>query len=523
MSDKRTNVVVIIADQLRADHLGFAGKVPVRTPNIDRLASTGHNFTQAYVTNPVCMPNRASIMTGRWPSAHGLRTNGIPLDPAADTFARTLRNSGWRTSAVGKLHFQPMGWPFEEFQLDEIKEVMPALWKQAIDRFGGDFVSWEDYERHMAAEVILPGDYYGFDDVALTSGHGDRVSGNYVQWARERGLDPATDAGSGNSENVYAGWNQVYESAVPARLHPTTYVTENAVARLDEYAESEDPFLLYVSFPDPHHPFAPPTEYWNRHDPADVPVPETFFDKHGQSPDYIKRMLADQGTPHLDPTMTWAPTEEQFRHALAAELGSIEFIDDSVGKILEALERNGQLENTVIVFTADHGDVFGDHGLMLKHFTHYNGVIRVPLILVIPGADSGEHSDLVSSADIAPTIVELAGVAPMPAVQGSSLVPITQGQPGPHAALLIEEDQPFGIDGLPGPVRFRTIVTPQVRLTQISGQGVIEMYDRRTDPAELHNLVNSPAGADLRAEGTTAMLDEVVRLIDDSVVPFHAA
>jgi hypothetical protein len=111
----------------------------------------------------------------------------------------------------------------------------------------------------------------------------------------------------------------------------------------------------------------------------------------------------------------------------------------------------------------------------------------------------------------------------MPAVQGSSLVPITQGQPGPHAALLIEEDQPFGIDGLPGPVRFRTIITPQVRLTQISGQGVIEMYDRRTDPAELHNLVNSPAGADLRAEGTTAMLDEVVRLIDDSVVPFHAA
>ncbi len=175
MDEKQMNVVVIIADQLRADHLGFAGQVPVRTPNIDRLAQQGHTFTRAYVTNPVCMPNRASIMTGRWPSAHGLRTNGLPMDPQAQTFARALRTEGWSTAAVGKLHFQPMGWPFEEFQLDEIKEVMPALWQQAIDRFGGDFVSWEDYERHMQEEVILPEDYYGFDDVALTSGHGDRV------------------------------------------------------------------------------------------------------------------------------------------------------------------------------------------------------------------------------------------------------------------------------------------------------------------------------------------------------------
>lgn len=523
MKNKRTNVVVIIADQLRADHLGFAGKVPVRTPNIDLLARRGHTFSRAYVTNPVCMPNRASIMTGRWPSAHGLRTNGLPMDPEAQTFSRALRGEGWTTAAVGKLHFQPMGWPFEEFQLEEIREVMPALWQQAIERFGGDFVSWEDYERHMNDEVTLPQDYYGFDDVALTSGHGDRVSGNYVQWARERGLDPATQAGAGSSANVYSGWSQVYESAVPARLHPTTYVTDNAIARLDAYAETEDPFLLYVSFPDPHHPFAPPAEYWNRHSPADMPVPATFDDAHDGSPEHIRRMLSERGTPHPDPTMTWAPTEDQFRHALAAELGSIEFIDDSVGRIIEALERNGQWENTVIVFTADHGDVFGDHGLMLKHFTHYEGVVRVPLIIHAPGLGAGVHEDLVSSADIAPTIVELAGLAPLPAAQGESLVPVLRGEPGPHRALLVEEDQPFGLEGLPGPVRFRTVVTNDLRLTQIAGHGVTELYDLRTDPDEMCNLAHSPAAADLLAEGKAAMLDEVLRLIDDSIVPFHAA
>ncbi len=310
---------------------------------------------------------------------------------------------------------------------------------------------------------------------------------------------------------------------MPARLHPTTYVTDNAISRLDAAAGADEPFLLYVSFPDPHHPFAPPTEYWNRYSPADMPLPETFGDTHEGSPDYVQRMLAEKGTPHPDPTMTWAPTEDQFRHALAAELGSIEFIDDSVGRILETLERNGQLDSTVIVFTADHGDVFGDHGLMLKHFTHYEGVVRVPLIVYAPGLGSGSHGDLVSSADIAPTIIELAGLDPMPAAQGESLVPVMHGAPGPHRALLVEEDQPFGLEGLPGPVRFRTVITRELRLTHIAGHGVTELYDLRVDPAETRNLAHDPSAAGLLAEGTAVMLDEVLRLIDDSTVPFHAA
>jgi len=518
------NILVFVADQLRPDHLGFGGSLPVRTPHIDGIAASGHVFDRAYVANPVCMPNRATIMTGRWPSAHGLRTNGLPLDPGATTFVRTLRSEGWTTAAVGKLHLQPMGWPFEEFQLEEIKETMPALWEQAVERFGTDFVSWEDYERHAAGPVTLPPDYYGFDDVALTVGHGDRMSGNYVAWARERGWDPMTQTGAESSSDVYPAWQQVYESAVPAELHPTSYVTEQAVQRLERYAESGERFCLYVSFPDPHHPFAPPAEYWRRHDPASVCVPESFGDDHAASPDYIRQIVAQRGMPNEDPTMTWAPTEEQYRHALAAELGSIEFIDDSVGRILDALERLDLAGDTLVVFTADHGDVFGDHGLMLKHFTHYRGVVRVPLLFRGPGVVPRTCDALVSSADIASTVLDLVGVGPIAQSQGTTLAPVLRGGAARvREAVLIEEDQPFGLDGLPGPVRIRTVITDRLRLTEISGHGITELYDLQADPGERTNLAAEPAAAELLAEGRAAMLAEVLRIIDDSRVPFHAA
>ena len=518
------NVVVIIADQLRADHLGHEGVQPVRTPNIDGIAAAGTRFSRALVANPVCMPNRATIMTGRWPSAHGLRTNGLPLDPEARTFVGVLRGAGWATAAVGKLHLQPMGWPFEEFQLEEIKEAMPALWEQAVERFGTDWVSWEDYERHAAGPVTLPADYYGFDDVALTVGHGDRMSGNYVEWARERGWDPMSQTGVESSSDVYPAWQQVYESAVPAELHPTSYVTEQAVQRLERFAESGERFCLYVSFPDPHHPFAPPAGYWKRHDPAYVHVPASFHDDHAASPDYVRRIVAQRGMPNEDPTMTWAPTEEQYRHALAAELGSIEFIDDSVGRILHALDRLELAEDTLVVFTADHGDVFGDHGLMLKHFTHYRGVVRVPLIFRGPGVVPQRCDALVSSADIAATILEVAGVPAIPESQGTTLAPVLSGGSGPlRDVLLVEEDQPFGLDGLPGPVRIRTVITDRLRLTEISGHGITELYDLQADPDERTNLATDPRAAALLAEGRAAMLAEVLRVTDDSRVPFHAA
>jgi arylsulfatase A-like enzyme len=172
----------------------------------------------------------------------------------------------------------------------------------------------------------------------------------------------------------------------------------------------------------------------------------------------------------------------------------------------------------------DHGDVFGDHGLILKHFTHYDAVIRVPLIISGGGIGAGQHHEFASSTDIAPTLLEIAGAAPMAGVQGASLVPLMNGNAaGWRSAILVEEDQPYGLPTLPGPVRLRTVVTDALRYTRIAGTPISELYDLSADPVEMSNRAEDPAAAPLRETANAVMVDELMRVVDDSKVPFHAA
>ena len=181
-------------------------------------------------------------------------------------------------------------------------------------------------------------------------------------------------------------------------------------------------------------------------------------------------------------------------------------------------------ESTIIVFTSDHGDIFGDHGLILKHFTHYQGVLRVPLIIRDLATGQGVHRELVSSADIAPTILDLAGAPALPKAQGESLDGLISGDAtGWRAALIVEEDQPFGVEDLAGPVRIRTVITERFRLTEIAGKGITELYDLRADPNELWNLANDVDSGELLSEARAVMLQEVLLLLDESSIPFHAA
>lgn len=521
-------VVVLVADQLRADHLGFGGG-PMQTPHLDALAATGTVFEQAYVANPTCMPNRSTIATGRWPSAHGTRTNGVTLDWDAQTFMRSMRSAGWRTAAVGKLHFQTMGWPYDKEQLADMATGAPELLDPVVPDAaprprppGWD--SFEDFDRHLAERVPMPEDYYGFDSVDLVVGHGDAPSGHYAHWARERGLDPATVRMLGDALVNYPGWDQVYQSEVPVELHPTSYVTERALARLEEIAAGDTPFCLFVSYPDPHHPFAPPGDYWHRVDPASVPLPPTFFDQHEASPAHVRHILAERGRPASDPTMTWSPNEGQYREALSAELGLVALLDDSIGQILGRLDALGLTDETAVVFTADHGDLFGDHGLMLKHFVHYRGVTRVPLVLRVPGAPVGRSGALVSSADIAPTLLELGGLQRYLGLQGASLEPIVDGRVMDiRSRLLVEEDQPFGIPGLKGPVRMRTLLTEDARLTVYGGHGTSELYHHTEDPEETTNLADTIDGAGLQARMTAALTEELISLADCGTRPAASA
>ena len=269
----RPNIVFIIADQLRADHLGFNGNTEVRTPNLDALAADAAVFDRAFVANPTCMPNRASLLTGRWPSVHGTRCNGISLDPDSSTFVRSLAQAGYRTAAVGKLHHQNMGWDFEPEQAEQIRDTDPGLIDARTARAVGrtretGWDQWENRARHERGFVPMPQDYYGYQEVDLVIGHGDAPGGHWVHWARERGVDPRVLGGPEASAKPPTGWDQVYTTSIPVDVHPSTYVGERAAERIKAAAASEDPFFLFVSFPDPHHPFAPPEEYAGLYDPA---------------------------------------------------------------------------------------------------------------------------------------------------------------------------------------------------------------------------------------------------------------
>ena len=492
---QRPNFLFLITDQHRPDHTGFGGSPVVQTPHLDALAARSLRFDRAYVANPICMPNRSTILTGRQPSVHGTRVNGISLDPSNQTFVRVLAESGWRTALIGKGHFQNMGHGpgaaqnFFRVPGDAVQRANPEGWDL-----------YENLERHRRERVVFPDRYYGFDHVDITIDHGDRCGGHYHQWLLEQGFSPEKLQGPENALQRYAGWNQVYQTALPEELYPSSYITLQTLRWLDDAARRDEPFFLYCSYPDPHHPFTPPGRYFDLYEPRGLVPPETFEDPHTDSLPIFRRRLRHRGK-QLLPIAPFAPTREQWQHAAAAEFGMITLIDEGVGSILARLEELGLVEITVVVFTSDHGDMFGDHGMMLKGGMHYEGCVRVPLLVSAPGRRPGASDSLVGSLDLAQTLLELAGVPDYHGMQGVSLVPVLDD---PRArvrdSLVIEEDELFDMAGSGGHLRMRTLVTEDARLTLYHGSEHGELFELRDDPQELVNRFAAPDARSRRGE-----------------------
>ena len=521
-------ILVIVADQLRADHVGFGGLDFGHTPHLDALAATGTVFDRAHVTNPLCMPSRASLATGRWPSVHGTRTNGIPLDPTAETAMRSLRRAGWFTAAIGKLHLQTMGWDAEDFQLAEIAATNPQTNDGALlDARGSELghrYDWEYLARHRGERVEMPDDYYGFASTELVVGHGDRASGHYHHWVRDQGFDPGPVGGHDASARPGETWNEVWQSAVPLEFSTSRYVAERTVAQIEAAAMRPGPTFLFASFPDPHHPFCPPASHADRVDPRDIELPATFHQSPEGLPPHLRHMLAQRGVPHADAMCAFAATEAQYREALIAEVGLIAMIDEAVGEMMAAIERAGLADQTSVIFTADHGDLFGDHGLVLKHHVHYRSATRVPLVIAGAGSQPQRSDALVSNADVVPTILDLAAVQPFRGIQGRSVQPILAGEIATHRdAVLVEEDQPFGVDGLQAPVRMRTLITDEGRMTRYHGESFGELYLSTDDPDEEHNRFADPTVDAVERGFRDRLFDEMLTLADEGARMFHGA
>ncbi len=528
---KRPSFLLIITDQQRADYLGCAGHPILKTPHIDGIASAGIRFDRFYVANPVCMPNRATLMTGRMPSAHGVRSNGIPLSLQSNTFVDVLRENGYRTALVGKSHLQNFTGLPPILKREPSSPERPLPTGELADARRPDAAATayanEDPKSWQDDDFELPMPFYGFDHVDLCTLHGDVVGGDYPRWLRRQGAVPESLTGRANQlANDYV-CPQAWRTAVPEELYPTRFIGERCIDYLRAHAAREDaaPFFLMMSFPDPHHPFTPPGKYWDMYSPEDAVLPRSFFEIGQDPPPTLAWALAELTAEKIDRDrgqFVFAVDEREAREAIALTCGMMACIDDEVGRVLAELQMLGLDDETVIAYTSDHGDFLGDHRLLLKGAIHYQSLIRAPFLWRDPYSD---HEDAVSAAlcgtvDIAPTILDRAGVAAYNGVQGRSLLAEAEDleDHGPGCVLIEDDQQRSGL-GFDGSIRLCTLVSGPWRMSIYDGADWGELYNLEDDPLENRNLWSEPAAASVKADLLEQFVRRQISLIDRSPLP----
>jgi arylsulfatase A-like enzyme len=512
---KQPNFLFFITDQHRADYLGCAGHPIVRTPHIDSIANRGTRFEHFYVATPVCMPNRASLLTGRYPSAHGLRYNGCQLSYRASTFTEVLRAGGYRTATIGKSHVQPMTDNPPEPRIDP---AALGLIQEAWHDDGEDYDN-ETPQRYDGNELYrfkLP--YYGYDHVDMVTGHGYACNGHYKQWLRAQSTQADAWCDPNNQLPHDYVCPQAIRTAIPEDLYSTSFIRDRAIDFIERSKDSDQPFFAFVSFPDPHHPFTPPGKYWDMYDPADFSV-DRPYEAHRNPTPPMQWLHAHwkAGTRVSGGQEAFMAGEQELKEAMALSCGMITMIDDAIGAVIDVLKKSGRYDDTVIVFNSDHGDYLGDYNLLLKGGIMLRSVTNVPFIWSDPQDRTERRSQaLTSTIDLAPTIIERAGLKPYFGIQGRSLLDSIQGADRPRDRLMIEHQDSMTRMGFPKPCTARTLVTPEYRLTVYMGEGWGELYDLAKDPHESCNLWDDLAYRGIRAQLVEAVAQEMMANIDQS-------
>lgn len=493
-SPRPPSFLVFCLDQVGAHSLGAYGNTDVRTPNIDRLASQGRLAQRAYCNNPVCMPSRATLVTGLTPRQHGCITNGVPLPENVPTLGDALGGVGYRTFSAGKLHLQP--------GLDAGK-------RDALPEF-----SWEDAVRWNREEITsLPAGYYGFEESAFLSGH---VSGCYGQYVQEIKRDhPEILAAYAKSEERARGENPLcWATEVPAELHYNHWIADQTIDFLVRADRS--PFFAWCSFPDPHGPWAAARDYADSFDPACLHLPEHWDEQE----DPLEILSAYR---QKLPSFLRASSSDALAEVTAQTYGMLEHIDENIGRVLATLETIGRAEDTVIVLLADHGEYLGAHGLVGKTPWPYEELLRIPMLYVLPpslrSSGVGPLETPVSTLDFVPTVLDLAGVGPAVmfrsgkakssfTLPGQSLLPWLRGEDAPSdRPILCEFDNTMHLGA---PLRMRTLVRRDYKLTLYDNQAGGLLYHLPSDPREKHNLWADPACAHIRQQMLETLLRELV-------------
>jgi len=484
----RPNIVLITSDQQRADCFGFENPL-IKTPHIDRLAREGTRFAACITPNLVCQPSRASILTGLLPLTHGVWDNGVDLKPevGAQGFAGTLARSGYRTALIGKAHFST-------------KSTFAATGTPECNK-----------SQHLYGPAWL-GPYMGFQHVELcVVGHLHRArplesppAGHYERWLLSRDGDEALKLWAA-STRPETGAAQTWASALPAAWHSSTWIGDRTIDYLSHHNRDE-PFALWASFPDPHHPFDCPGPWNGMYDPKSIVLPKHRTKDLERRPWWHKASL--EGKPQLaDPTMlkfraegSRVPeqTDAQLAEMTANYYGMISLIDHNVGRILDALADRGLAQDTLVVYTTDHGELLGNHGLYLKGPTPYEDLMRVTMVTRGPGVAKGQViGEPVSTLDLAATFYEYACASAPHALQSRSLAGLLAGN-GTRDTAYSEWHLHPSRCGVA--LQLRTVRTKTHKCTFELGSGAGELYDLVNDPGEMDNRFNDPGCAKVQKE-----------------------
>ena len=438
------NILWYCTDQQRFDTIGALGNKYVRTPTLDQLCDEGVAFTHTYCQSPICTPSRASFMTGLYPSRLGLTRNGNDTFPveAPPLISKLIADAGYTCGLIGKFHLLSAG-------------------HRPEPRIDDGFSEW--WHSHAPRDDWPEGTH------------------DYADWVREKGgdLDSLRDQ----------------PERVPPEYHQTTWASERSIEFINR--KHDAPWMLNINVYDPHPPFVPPKVYEEQFDKASLPGP------------YIED--GDAATQQRLQEVEFQPLQEEVtaevgRDIQAKYYAMIAQIDDQFARILEALDASGQRDNTVIIFTSDHGEMLGDHGLVRKGCRFYEGLVRVPLIISWPGKFTGgkQCSGLVELLDLSATLLDLAGV-PIPAYhQGYSLLPVLRGEQEGHClrdAARCEYFDALDQHFTGGKASYGTMYRDAThKLTLYHNADLGELYDLEHDPWEHEDMWFDEEAQSLKCE-----------------------
>ena len=486
----RPNILLITSDQQHYDTLGVANP-RIKTPALDRMAAEGTRFNRAYCPNPTCTPTRASIITGMYPSQHGAWSLGTKLFEDVPTVGHLLGGAGYATALIGKAHFQPLA----------TRPGMESIECQPLMRQLDFWRKWH-------------GPWYGFEHIETARNHTceSHAGQHYAVWMEDNGL--------ANWRDYFVDWPHRPDDVarrmaqrhwgLPEKYHYTRWTAERTVAHIRQSLGQGRPFFTWASFMDPHPPYVLSEPWASMYDPDDMLPGRLHPGEHDRNPPHFAR--TQQPRPDWSPWnrepwihgfMSHLQDEQELRRDMAIYYGMISFMDQQIGVILDELEAAGAAENTLVVFTTDHGHFLGQHGLIAKGPFHYEDMIRIPFIVRRPGrTPAGRVSrDIQSLVDLAPTFLAAAGVEAPGVMTGLDQSASWSGG-GPVRRWAIVENH-----HTPTTVHLRTYVEDRYKITVYrdcqagGGHGEAdygELFDLQADPGELHNLWHDPAAQPIK-------------------------